>query len=169
MAVGELLAGRVAGAHGIRGEIKLRYHTESPDVFIPGLILFIGEGDARRRMTVKSARPHGPGLLVALEGVDTRNDAETLAGSDVFIDAAALPEITDADTFYWKDLIGLTVVTGEGEDLGRLEHIFQTGGNDVYVVKKGRNELLIPALVSVVRNVDLSQGRMTVDLPEGLR
>ncbi len=74
----------------------------------------------------------------------------------------------DEDVHYWFDLIGIDVYTIEGDHLGRIESIIETGSNDVYVVKDGSTEVLIPALGSVVLNIDTEHNRMEVDLPEGL-
>ena len=74
----------------------------------------------------------------------------------------------DEDTYYWFDLIGIEVYTKTEEFLGRIESILETGSNDVYVVKKHEKEVLIPALKSVVLEIDLEHKLMQVDLPEGL-
>jgi 16S rRNA processing protein RimM len=71
-------------------------------------------------------------------------------------------------SYYWIDLIGIEVYTAEDDYLGRIESIIETGSNDVYVVKDKKKEVLIPALKSVVTDIDLSQKRMQVDLPDGL-
>ena len=97
--------------------------------------------------------------------------AEELVGARVYIKKSELPELDD-ETHYWFELIGLAVYTTGGEFLGRLDHIIETGSNDVYVVKsrQGRQakEILVPALKSVVKNIDLGGRRMEVELPEGL-
>lgn len=79
-----------------------------------------------------------------------------------------LPPLESEDTFYWKDLIGISVYDEEGTFLGILESIIETGSNDVYVVKKDEEEILIPALASVVKAVDVSRKSMHVSIPEGL-
>jgi len=107
-------------------------------------------------------------LLMKIEGVHDREAAKAFAGKKLWIKKSDLPQLAD-DAYYWFDLIGMTVVTVEGETLGRLENILPTGSNDVYVVQNdaGR-ETLVPALDSVVLEVNLGSGRMVVDLPEGL-
>ena len=86
---------------------------------------------------------------------------------ELFIPQSELPEL-DEDTYYWVDLIGMKVYTTTDQFLGRIESILETGSNDVYVVKKHETEVLIPALESVVLEIDLEHNRMQVDLPEGL-
>jgi len=90
-----------------------------------------------------------------------------LIGAELFIPQTELPEL-DEDTYYWFELIGIEVYTTRGDYLGRITSIFPTGSNDVYVVKDNKQEMLIPALESVVLDIDLDLKRMQVDLPEGL-
>lgn len=104
---------------------------------------------------------------MCLKGVTDRDAAEALVGSQIFIAKAELPGL-EPDTNYWFDLIGLDVLTTDEKYLGRIESIIQTGSNDVYVVKNGTTEILIPALESVVLTIDLESGRMQVELPDGL-
>ena len=120
---------------------------------------------------VEWAKPHTKGILLALKGVGNREEAEALIGCEILIERARLPEL-DEGTYYWTDLIGLSVYTIDGDCLGRIDSIIPTGSNDVYVVKNmvdgKENEVLIPALESVVVEVDLNREIMRVDLPEGL-
>jgi 16S rRNA processing protein RimM len=120
---------------------------------------------------IRWAAPHAKTVLMALKGVDSRGLAESLVGSELFIDKAVLPELEE-DTFYWSDIIGLSVFTIEEEYLGSVDSIIETGSNDVYVVKNRSkdqdNEVLVPALESVVIEIDLKRKLMRVDLPEGL-
>ena len=105
--------------------------------------------------------------LLSLKGINDRNQAEELLGAEIFIPKAELPSPEDG-SFYWFDLIGIAVYTIEGVYLGRIESIMETGSNDVYVVQDDKKEVLIPALESVVVQIDIQQKRMQVDLPEGL-
>jgi 16S rRNA processing protein RimM len=106
-------------------------------------------------------------VLLSLKGVTRRSQAEALAGREVFIDKTTLPRLEEG-AYYWSDLIGLEVYAVDGRFLGRIESIFPTGSNDVYVVKHAGRELLLPALASVVKTVDLEARRMQVAVPEGL-
>ena len=93
--------------------------------------------------------------------------AEALIGAEFFIEKEILPELEEG-TYYWIDLIGLSVYTTDDVCIGRIESILQTGSNDVYVVKDKNKETLIPALASVILSVNLEEKIMRVDLPEGL-
>ncbi len=99
--------------------------------------------------------------------MESRAAAELLVGARAVVRRADLPE-PEPGSYYWNDLLGLAVYTRESEYLGVLENIIATGSNDVYVVRRGRCETLVPALTTVVVAVDLEAGTMHVDLPEGL-
>lgn len=117
---------------------------------------------------VANAKAHGKKIILSLKDFTNINDVLHLVGREVYVQRDQLP-VLDDDEFYWCDLLGLQVVTGEGETLGELVDIISTGSNDVYVVRgDGGREILIPALDDVVLEVDPAAGRMTVSLPEGL-
>lgn len=168
-----LSIGTVVGVHGLKGALKVQSHAESPDFFAPGRELFLKmagekpEQTGGRTCIIEWAAPHQRGLLVGLEGVNDRTAAEVLAGAEFCIRRSELPP-PEEGAYYWTDLIGLTVIDAEDRPLGRLTAVLPTGSNDVYVVKNGGEEILVPALESVVVDVDLTAQTMRVDLPEGL-
>ncbi len=165
-----LLIGEIVGVHGLKGALKTRVYAESLAFFQPGDLILIKEPEGREaQYTLTDAKPHKRIALFYLEGVDGADSARKFVGSELYIDRDRLPEL-DEETWYWTDIIGLSVYTVEEELLGRVESIIQTGSNDVYVVKKpsGEGEILVPALESVVDSVDIESGVMHVDLPEGL-
>ena len=160
--------GKVVGAHGIRGLVKIFFYSgQAPDLGPnPSIELRRSDGETSC-FKVLELTAHQHQFIATLAGVDDRNAAEGLAGAEVVVSRGWLPQ-PEADSFYWADLIGLAVTTMDGAPLGNLIRIIETGANDVYVVRRGRVETLVPALASVVRRVDLEQRRMWVDLPEGL-
>jgi 16S rRNA processing protein RimM len=163
-----ILIGRILGPHGIAGDLKLMSYAESLDVFAPGRpVRAVSAAGAETVHEIAWSRPHGRGALLGLKGVASRSQAESLAGCDLFVDKAALPEPEDG-AYYWDDLIGMAVVSVDGRFLGRIASIFRTGSNDVYVVKQAHRELLLPALRSVIQSVDLEARQMQVAIPEGL-
>ncbi len=160
------------GAHGIGGNVKVHSFSESLALYETGARIETGLPDgSTRSMTVVWARPHGKGLLMNLESVTDRDQAEKLVGAELFADKAMLPSLEE-DTYYWFDLVGLKVVDTAGALLGSLDSIIPTVGNDIYVVKGTQGgqprELLIPAIGDVVLSIDLEGGTMVVDPPEGL-
>ena len=163
-----MLIGKIVGIHGIKGTNKLRSYAESLSVFSPGRSILVRDLHGREASyEIHWVKPHTGTPLVSFKGIVNRDQAKTLLGAELFIPQSELPEL-DEDTYYWYDLIGIEVVTITGEFLGRIESIIETGSNDVYVVKRHEKEVLIPALESVVLEIDLAQKRMQVDLPEGL-
>lgn len=166
-AVSSVVIGQITGVHGLKGYLKVRSHAQSHNPFVPGVSLFVGTGEDRGEWyTLVKASPHKKGLLLMLEGVDV-DVAQTLVGCDIFIPEESLPELEE-DTYYWKDLIGMTVTDIHQGDLGTIEHVMPTGSNDVFVVTGGEREVLVPHLAHVVLCVDLETRTMTIDLPEGL-
>ena len=168
-----LLMGTFSGVHGIRGALKVFSHAESPDLFQAGDALRIVDpkGGVTTR-EIEWARPHKAGLIMALKGVATREDAEALVRSDIYVRKADLPALEE-DTYYWFELIGISVMDVADGYLGKITSVFSTGSNDVYVVAdeaRGKGyEILIPALASVIQSVDLDAETMTVDLPPELK
>jgi 16S rRNA processing protein RimM len=162
------VVGHVAGAHGIRGEVVIHLHDGTDRELTKGDPIHLSlPGKPPASYRIISARPHKGRYIVALDDVADRNHAETLAGAAVIVARSSLPALED-DEYYWEDLIGLAVYSIDASYLGALTAVFRTGSNDVYVVRNGDDEILIPALAWVVVAVDVDAGTMTVDLPEGL-
>lgn len=170
---GDLIqVGRIIGAHGIAGVVKVYSYAESAECFAPRKQLVLIDGDrAVRSYAILRSQAYKSVMRLTLDGVTTRNQAEELTGSDAFIAKKDLPPL-EPDTYYWSDLLGMAVYTVAGEYLGRIEQIIPTGANDVYAVKTpegvAAGEILIPAIESVVLDIDLEMRRMRVELPEGL-
>ncbi len=173
---GFLPIGKITGVHGIKGDIKVYSYAESLTGFKSYFkkdeqILLKDSNGFEKYFTVSRVKPHQQKILLSLEEVKNRNQAEMLAGMEIFIPMARLP-VLGIGTYYWFELIGLDVFTTDNKCIGQIESVIPTGSNDVYVVKhsEGDNEMetLIPALKSVVLSVDLTQKKMTVDIPEGL-
>lgn len=156
------MLGRIAGAHGIRGWVRVRSFTDPKDNLLSYSPWRLRRGDEEFSCEVSEGRAQAKGLVVRLAGVADRTAAEKLAGMDVLVDRSRLPEI-DEGSFYWADLEGLEVRDGEGRVLGTVDHIFATGANDVLVVS-GDRRYLVPFLYGqTVRSVDLDDGCVVID------
>ena len=165
---GLLLIGKIVGVHGIRGTVKILSYAESWTIFKPGgTILSKHPSGQETPYIIREARPHKQVVLIDLEGIADRNTAESLNGADVYIEKKMLPPLEDG-TYYWADLIGLSVITSAGQSLGRVHKILPTGSNDVLVVKKDKDEILIPMIEAVIIEIDLKHKCIQVNLPEGL-
>ncbi len=152
--------------------MRVYSYAESADCFAvhTTVMLMDAQGGIHRREIVWS-RPHKQVMRLGLDGVAGRDQAEAMAGWGVYIAKKDLPPLA-ADTYYWSDLIGMAVYTTEGEHLGQITQIIPTGANDVYVVQTppghAVKEVLLPAIESVVLEIDVPGQRMEVRLPEGL-
>jgi 16S rRNA processing protein RimM len=169
---GFLPVGKIVGAHGVKGNLKIYSYAESVSVFKPGSSILVSRaGKIEKNYTIKWVKPHGKSILLSFKGIENRNAAEALIGSELFIDRTALPELEEG-VYYWVDIIGLSVFTADNRYIGRVESIMATGSNDVFVVKdpkkENQNETLIPAIESVVLEIDFEHKRIRVNLPEGL-
>jgi 16S rRNA processing protein RimM len=167
-----VLIGKIVGVDGVRGNVRVISYAESPDVFKTDRpFLVIDARGASHMHTIDWVKPHKRGLIMAFHDIQDRDGAETLIQAEIHIKRSDLP-LLEEGTYYWFELIGLSVVDSDGVSLGQIESVMETGSNDVYVVKNkdrgSSHEVLVPALGSVIRSVDLEKGVMTVDLPEGL-
>ncbi|HJV33555.1 ribosome maturation factor RimM [Geomonas sp.] len=164
----KVLIGRIQATHGIRGQLRVvPFAGDASSISQLDKVLLKSQAGAMEEFSVASAKMHGKKVILTLKSFDNINQVLHLVGREIYAERGALPELP-SDEFYWSDLLGLQVETEEGEALGELVDIIETGANDVYVVKKDGREVLIPALDDVVLAVDLDKGTMKVSLPEGL-
>jgi 16S rRNA processing protein RimM len=158
-----LVVGRVVKPHGIRGEVVVHPETDNPKRFEEGSTMFAGD----RPMTVRASRPHQGRLLVFFDGVEDRNAAELLRDVELEIDAADAGELPDG-SYYPHELQGCAVVDADGRTLGTLLRVDENPANDLWVVSRDGEEVLVPAVKEIVRDVDLLARRVVLDPPEGL-
>jgi 16S rRNA processing protein RimM len=158
--------GKVVKAHGLKGHLKVLPYGETFSTLSAEEKITANLPDGTSlTLTVAEISPHQKTFLLISREIGTVEEAHRLVGAELCVPESRLPP-TAPDEFYWYQLIGLEVVNSEGERLGILEEIIETGSNDVYVVRRGKEEILIPAIEEVVREVDLQRRLMTVDLPE---
>lgn len=161
-----VLVGRVARAHGNKGQVIVNMDTDFPaERFRPGAVLLVG-ADAMPR-AIREVRFHQGRPVLALEGIETMNDAEGLAGAELKVpagDAAALPE----GTFYHYDLIGCDVQDTLGRRVGPVTAIEGTIEMSRLVIAGARGEVLVPLVADICVDVDVARRRIIVDPPEGL-
>ncbi|WP_438766101.1 ribosome maturation factor RimM [Kushneria sp. TE3] len=158
-----VVMGKLTSPYGVKGWLRV-YSWTSPMEGILAYDTWLVEQDGRRTpMTLLNGQRHGKGLVVRLDGVDSREAAERMAGATIWFKADELPALAD-DEYYWYQLEGLNVCTVNGVALGRVQYLFETGANDVLVVRGEDRERLIPFLPDdVIQRVDLEGGTMTVD------
>lgn len=163
-----VLIGKVAGTHGIKGQLRvLIFSGEYDAVNAAGAVILRDPKGRHETYDVVSLVAHGKKALLSLKRFDNINQVLGLVGCDIFLKRDQLPPPAE-DEYYWCDLLGLKVVTEDGELLGELADIFNAGSSDIYVVKGGVKEFLIPAIDDVIRHVDIAGGVMTISPLEGL-
>jgi 16S rRNA processing protein RimM len=161
--------GQIIKSHGLSGRVKALSYLES-DRLLPSLKdARIGpDRESAKRYPIENVRPEGrTHFSLTIEGIEDRNAADALRGLSIFLPYDSLETLPEGE-YYWEDLIGLAVVTEDGKSLGRIENIFPTGSNDVYVCKEGGREILLPAIAEVIRSVDIPAGTVVVRLLKGM-
>lgn len=159
--------GKILGAHGLKGEVTVVELTDNPERFVKGSHVTAVSEHWTKELTIDSIRPANKGLLVKFSGVDDRTDAERLDKALLQVPEDELMELEEGR--YWADeIIGLEVITTDGRSLGKVTGIMETGGNDVFIVGSGKQEVLIPAIEDVVVDVDIKAGKMVIEPLPGL-
>ena len=157
-----ICVGAIAGAFGVRGEVRLKSFCAVADDIATYGELFSEDG--RRRFAVKLTRPVNGGLGARLSGIETKEQADALKGATLWADRAALPSLPD-DEFYHADLIGLEVMDTGGASLGRVRAIYDHGAGDILEVYGTSGILLIPFTRAAVPTVDLAARHIVADPP----
>lgn len=161
-----MAVGRVIRPHGSDGTIRVQPYSDNPARFQVGSDLTVA--GKTRAISHFQNLPGGYALL-RLEGLESVDTVRSLAGQWLVAPEDPVPHLPPGEYYHYQ-LVGLTVVSDQGEDLGTVQEVLVTGSNDVYVVKSGSgNEILLPAVSQVIKEVDLPVGRMLVHLIDGLR
>jgi len=165
----KFIAGKLGAPYGIKGWLKVHSFTDDPVGIFDFSPWLIGQQGNWQTVEVVDWRRHNKGFIAKLASVEDRDQANVLTNAEIAVFEEQLPDLPDGE-FYWRDLIGLSVVTNKGYDLGKVDDMLETGSNDVLVVKAnpndgfGKGERLIPYLTeSVVLKVDLDAKEVTVD------
>jgi 16S rRNA processing protein RimM len=162
------LVGRIARAHGIRGQVIVNPETDFPDErFQPGAELFVQRGGTVEALTVTTARFHRDRPVIGIAGVETMNDAETLAGLELRVPVERLASLP-AGTYYRHDLIGCRVETRDGRNVGVVKNVEGEMTGSRLVVDAAGREVLIPLVAPICTTVDPAAKRIVIDPPEGL-
>lgn len=162
--------GKITGTHGIRGTMRVFPTTEDPSRFERLKEIIVEIRDKQEPFHIQKVAYQKNMILLTVKEINDINVAELYKNGRILIpDKMAIP--LKENEYYRRDLFGMTVVTDEGEELGKLVNIYETGANDVYAVKKAedKKELLIPAIKDCILKVDVEASVMTVHLLEGLR
>jgi 16S rRNA processing protein RimM len=162
-----VVVGEITGVHGLRGLLRVRAGQPDPPSLAPGRTVLLEHGGRRREVRVVSAAMHGRALLLGLDGVADRTAAEALRGARLLVarDALAPP---GPDEFYDFEVVGFAAETTAGRALGTIVETMDNGLHDVWTVRDGDREWLIPVVADVVRAIDRDRRRVVVEPMPGL-
>jgi 16S rRNA processing protein RimM len=159
---GYVAVGRVQGAFGVRGDLKIE-PLAPPQTFAPGRTITL----AGQTYGVERSRRHKNSLLVKLDGIEQREEAADLRSEYLLVPESELEPLGE-DEYYRYQLIGLRVVSTQGEELGEVTDVLDRPANDVFVVRGPRGEILVPAADDIVQSIDIAAGTMTIEVVPGL-
>ncbi|ERK60202.1 16S rRNA processing protein RimM [Gemella bergeri ATCC 700627] len=165
-----LKVGKIVNTHSLKGEVKVISSTDfEKRRFSKGSELLITQGNrVIREVLVENYRNHKNSLLVKFEGIDTIEEAEKLKNMQIKIDSENIDELKENE-FYFYEIIGCEVYDEQGEKLGEISEILTPGANDVWIVKaENGKEFLIPYIEDVVKNIDVINKKIEIELMEGL-
>jgi 16S rRNA processing protein RimM len=161
-------AGAIRRPHGIKGEVVIDLARDLIDIVTESLELrATGRRGRERTLTVERARGHRDRRIVQFQGVNTVEDAEALRGWSIWLTREQIGPLAE-DRWFVTDIVGIDVYTDGDEYLGKLTEVMYMPANDVYVVRNGEKEILLPVIDGVIMSTDIDSGRMVVHLMEGL-
>ncbi|MBP3952060.1 ribosome maturation factor RimM [Bacillus suaedae] len=166
------IVGKLVNTHGVRGEVRVISSTDfAEDRYAVGTELMIQhEGKNEKTLvTVRTHRKHKNFDLLQFEGYHNINEVEVFKGATLYVSGEQLEEL-DEHEYYYHEIIGCTVVTEDEETLGTIKEIIETGANDVWVVKRegGGKDILLPYIEQVIKDIDVDNKRIIVDVMDGL-
>jgi 16S rRNA processing protein RimM len=163
------MIGEIVKPHGIRGEVKAYSYSEKPENFkhYKRIVLQETAASGTRVYNIVKSREQGKLAILKLEGVASREAAETLQGSRIWLKKTQFPKL-DSDEYYWHQLKGLLVITESGQKLGKVTKLFSTAAHDIMVVTDADNEYMIPVEGPIIRNIDEQGGKIIISPPAGL-
>jgi len=161
--------GTIVNTHGLKGELKILSVTDFPELrYKKGKKLYIVTKEKNIAVTIKSAKVQKNMYMIVFNGLEDINLVEKYKGFDLVVSEDEQQGL-EKDEYYYREIIGLTVETIEGETLGTIKEIMSPGANDVWVVnRKGQDDLLLPVIDDVIKKVDLENQKVTIELMEGL-
>ena len=164
----ELQVGVITQTHGIRGEVKVFPTTDDPNRFKKLKEVTLAAGKERLPMEIEGVKFFKQYVILKFKGYDSINDIEKYKQGKLLVSREHAVKL-QKDEYFVADMIGMQVVTDEGEDFGVLKDVLATGANDVYVVsREGDKEVLLPAIKECIKNVDMERRVMEVHIMDGL-
>jgi len=163
-----VFVGKVSSPHGIKGWVKVISYTDPIENILSYKEWFIiNEGGSKKTFSIEDSRIQGKKIIVKLDGIEDRDGAEDLKNKEILVSRIDLPKLEE-NTFYWNDLLDLSVLDQKGKQIGKVDSLFETGSNDVLViVNENKERFLVPFIMEeVIRKVDLVKEFISIDWPE---
>ena len=157
-----LLLGEIVRPQGVRGEVKVRHETDDPSRFEALENVYVEKEGRYEPLRVLKSRAQGDNVYLTLENVNDRDAAEKLRGVKLYIDRAHARQLGE-DEFFIADLIGVKAVSSDGEEIGTLRDVMQSGAAPVLVFDTKRGTMMMPFVGRTVKDIDVQAGRMTLD------
>lgn len=163
-----LEAGKIVNTHGLRGEVKVVPWTDYPEDFEDIEYVYVKRKTGDEKLTISSIKYQKNNLIVKFAEIGDINEAEKYKNQVLYVEREMLGELPEG-VYYIADLIGLKVVDENGDEIGKIADVFNTGANDIYDVKReGKKNLLIPVINEVVKEIDLEKKTVRIEMMEGL-
>ncbi len=156
-----LLIGKVAKPHGLRGQVKVHSYASSHENFCAGRKVYLSLGQEMKALLISEVKVQAHDLLLTFQGLDNRQQAEGLSGQALYMDKKDLNALPEGE-YYWYQLIGSRAYDEQGRFLGIMEEIFPTAAHDIWVIRNGKEELLLPAVEDFVVSINIPQGEIRV-------
>ena len=163
-----LQVGVITQTHGVHGEVKVFPTTDDPERFLDLEYVFLDTGREKKKLTIQSVKFFKQFVILKFKGINNINDIEKYKRCSLLVDRENAVELEE-DEYFIADMIGMNVLTEDGEIFGTLKDVIETGANDVYIINsKKHGEVLIPAIKECILDVNVKEGRMLVHLMDGL-
>lgn len=163
----QIVIGKIAKAQGLAGELKVIPFSGNPDDLSSFQEIMLVRGSEKSTYTVEKCRSHGKFAIVKLREIRSRDEAEAQIGTEVLVLQSQMPTLA-ADEFYWHDMVGMRVVTEQGQELGKVTSLIATGAKDVMVVTGQNHEYLIPVVHEIIVRQDKEAGLLVIAPMAGL-
>ncbi len=161
--------GVISSTHGIRGEVKVFPTTDNVKRFKKGITLILDTGKEERQLIVEGVKFFKQFVILKFEGIDNINDIEKYKSKSLYVTRENAIKLKKNEYFI-ADLIGVQVWEDNGDFLGELKDVIETGANDVYAIKQENGkDILLPAIKECILSVEIEEKKMTVHVMEGLR
>ena len=163
----KILIGKISNPHGIKGWVKIISFTDPIENILSYKKWIISDEEREKTYSLEDSRVQGNQIVIKLENINNRNDADLLKNSVIHVNRSDLPEL-DENSYYWEDLVDFNVIDIKGNPVGKVDSLFRTGSNDVLVIiDETRERLLVPFIMEeVIKYVDLAKEIISIDWPE---